>query len=711
MATAVRITRTDTRGFTEWFVDFLRSELAPYPGRGAIVARMVIAATITMILIMTFRIPSGATGPLYAFLISRESLVSTAKSAINVLIAFGLAAVFIPVGATMFASIPITHFLWEAFSIFLIFFLIRTLSNYNIASGLGLLGTSALAIWYLPGPAELNVERTLWQVLSPVIGAAVTFAVEAVFHAFNKQDELLTGVDTRLEAIETVLKDYASGTPVSRQTEHSLTQYAMTGVGMLRRMLARSSYEQLYRAQMTAVVSLIGRSVDFAAGMIHAYRAVSGEDGQLAAAMAKQVAELRKCLKTRSKPPLIEQVATISSLSLLRELEEMIVLIPRVFEGTTSLETFSAFAHVPEERNRGVFVRDAFTNPEHVRYALAGCLAGMLCYVFYVSLAWPELSTSVTTCVLTALSNIGASRQKQVLRLAGAVIGGFVFGMGAQIFVLPYIDSITGFTLLFIAVSTVAAWVGTSSSRLSYCGLQIALAFYLIHVNDPTIQTSLTIARDRALGVLLGIAMMWLVFDRLQPKTAVQEMVGTFAKNLALLADLVTVELHPGDSAAIASTRKLRDRIYANFAAVNAQADAVPFEIGSKRSMHMAARDRIRRWQAMLRTFYLLDLALVQYRAFGAIENLPEEMKTSLDFFEKSCARTLVEMAGYLETEREEGPEIHPKTISEATISAGLEKAVSGPQQENISSIVRELSGILGRMRSEILAAPLFAIE
>ncbi len=45
--------------FSDWFPDFLKKELAPYPGRGALVARIVISATLTMIIIVTFRIPGG----------------------------------------------------------------------------------------------------------------------------------------------------------------------------------------------------------------------------------------------------------------------------------------------------------------------------------------------------------------------------------------------------------------------------------------------------------------------------------------------------------------------------------------------------------------------------------------------------------------------------------------------------------------------------
>ena len=49
-------------------------------------------------------------------------------------------------------------------------------------------------------------------------------------------------------------------------------------------------------------------------------------------------------------------------------------------------------------------------------------------------------------------------------------------------------------------------------------------------------QTDLTIARDRVLGVLLGITMMWLVFERFFPRSAADEMVRIFVVNLRLMA-------------------------------------------------------------------------------------------------------------------------------------------------------------------------------
>lgn len=50
---------------------------------------------------------------------------------------------------------------------------------------------------------------------------------------------------------------------------------------------------------------------------------------------------------------------------------------------------------------------------------------------------------------------------------------------------------------------------------MSYLGLQAALAFYLIHLSEFAPQLSLSVARDRLAGILLGLLVMWLVFDHL----------------------------------------------------------------------------------------------------------------------------------------------------------------------------------------------------
>ena len=68
---------------------FIKSELAPYPGRSWLVGRMTIAATIMMLCIMTFRLPGAALGAYYTLVISRDSSHATLDSVFTILSAIG----------------------------------------------------------------------------------------------------------------------------------------------------------------------------------------------------------------------------------------------------------------------------------------------------------------------------------------------------------------------------------------------------------------------------------------------------------------------------------------------------------------------------------------------------------------------------------------------------------------------------------------------
>jgi multidrug resistance protein MdtO len=701
--------------FTDWFAEFLRQELAPFPGRGALVARMVISATLTMIILVTFRIPGGAIGALCAFILSRENLLSTAKSALFIVIAFGLGALFIPIGARMFASVPFTHFMWEGVSLFCVFFLLRTLTNFALATYLSLVVTNILSIWYLPGPAEHNVELTLWQVLGAFIGAMVTFAVEVIFHALSRRDELRDGISIRLKTIEKMLRDYASGRPVAPETVRALAQYAMVGMGAARRYIARANFTTLQRTQMSTLVSLTSRAIDFSAALSSTVPVFEPTMHRRALQLAQHIAEVTAALETKRTPDSWEpETAHIPGTPLLSELESMAALMPTAFGSEVPIDPRVQTLETPPSQNR-IFVEDAFSNPDHLRFVLGGTFAAMVCYILYVSLDWRGISTSVTTCVLTGLSNIGASRQKQVLRVAGAVLGGFVFGLGSQVFILPYIDSITGFAVLFAVVSAVAAWVATSSTRLSYAGLQIVVAYYLINLSEFSIQLSLSVSRDRAVGVLLGISMMWLVFERFYPKPAVDEMIRIFVQNLRLMAALVSESGIGADANTIALIRRQRDQVYRYFGEITAQADAVPFETGPRRAAHMAARDRIRRWQTMLRTFYLMEVPLLQFRLFGDPSLMSGEFRKIERRFIEDCHLSLNHIADEIEDQLNGKPfkgasHAHLQKFLEEISQPGEDSALLA-QEEALLRITRSIAALLDRLEDDVSSAPLYATQ
>src|SRR6185437_13680696 len=150
------------------------------------------------------------------------------------------------------------------------------------------------------------------------------------------------------------------------------------------------------------------------------------------------------------------------------------------------------------------FVDDAFANHEHFKFAVRGTLSALVCYLFYMGTGWLTFGGSLATCFLTALPNTGASRHRQLLRFAGFIIGAFVLGLGAEVLILPRIDTLLQFAMLFAFVTSIGAWVATSGPRIAYCGFQIVLAYDLVNLNRFTINTTLIPARDAILGIALG---------------------------------------------------------------------------------------------------------------------------------------------------------------------------------------------------------------
>jgi multidrug resistance protein MdtO len=289
-------------GLLRWLRELIREEISPYPGRGVMVARMVIAATLTMILVIMFRIPGGFQGALYAFLIARDDLRSTLRSGIAVAVSYTIGVSFVLTCAALFASHPNARFLWFAASMFVVFFALDTFEDFAIATGFAIILVLALPIWQMPTTAEHRVELTLWQALACGLGTVVTIAVEAVFHSLFPGNKLLHGLDDRLSAVQGLIEAYAEGQPVPNQVTNRLVKYTVVGVSGLRRILARSRYEHLHRDQLAAVVALTGRVVDLAASSGKSTCTMMEGDRERLKRFATQIATIRKSLAESNIP-------------------------------------------------------------------------------------------------------------------------------------------------------------------------------------------------------------------------------------------------------------------------------------------------------------------------------------------------------------------------------------------------------------------------
>ncbi|NYH16094.1 FUSC family protein [Paraburkholderia bryophila] len=218
-------------------------------------------------------------------------------------------------------------------------------------------------------------------------------------------------------------------------------------------------------------------------------------------------------------PPLARMVADN-----LRAAITGFAVVEAVQEGDTATSaTASASAPAPASapatpaaKPGGFFLPDAFTNPDHVRYALKTTVAALFCYLLYSQIDWPGIHTCFITVYIVSLGTTAETVEKLTLRIAGCLVGAFV-GTAAIVFVTPALTSIVGLMALVMVGAWLAAWVAFGSPRIGYAGFQIAFAFFLCVVQGAAPAFDLTVARDRTIGILLGNVVVYLVFTRVWP--------------------------------------------------------------------------------------------------------------------------------------------------------------------------------------------------
>ncbi len=583
---------------------WLKGELAPYPGRVHLVARMVIATTLVMIVCMAYRIPYAWQAATYALLVSRETSRSTIKSAATILVVTVLSTTYILLSIHLVINNPSLLFVWTIVTLFVAFFAITAQRNYLAAVAFVNTVCIAIPLWDRHLSAEANVEDMLRLCLAVLIAVAITSGVELAYQRRWPGSEILSSIVERLSAAHDLLSCYSKGCPSDPATEQKLLRLGGLGASASRRTLRRSNYSPDYVSVMAAVSGLVGRVVDLVGALMEVKVEWTAKDQSRLENIATALAGIRDAFLNQRIPARIQFDSgedPVGAAPLLGEIEQVVSLIPLV---CLSPQLSDEYAPLPDHLPQSTLLAsDAFTNREHVRFALKGCLAASTCYVIYNAIAWPGISTAVTTCLLTALSTIGASHQKQILRIAGAIVGGFGIGMGAQVFILPYVD-FTGFVVLFVFATALSSWFLTSSPRLSYFGIQVALAFYLVPAFISTVRSLAQLAKGPV-------------------SRDIRDEIGrSFA---------------------------LRETINANLDKVSAQADGVLFEFGPSRERDLQLRTYVRRWQPQLRALFLMRIALQKYRLQLPGFELPGRLRVQLEAYDDDSARLLEKMADWVE--------------------------------------------------------------
>src|SRR6267154_4920302 len=483
---------------------FLAQELAPREGRRLAVARIAAACTITVAIAMVFRIPLAAYMAYMVFLTSKDDTAATLTMAVAGTVAVTLAILFTLGIAQISLGDPAVRLPAMALMTFLAMFSVRVFALGPISFLAGFLTVTMQSIVdEVPSP-EVFTRTTLWLWVVVVVPALTVALINLLF------GPLAAAVAER--GVRKVLTDL----------EAALTRGEIAG------RLAP------WRAILVPLIEK-SRNPPAIQRLLDALVILEAYPDPIPPRERTSLSYLvRGCLRALERQSLVadarpETESTPEALAATHAFAELQRELSR-----TPVHQPAHTGHKP----RQLFVPDALSNPAHWQFALKTTIAIMIVYGVYTMLDWPGLLTSIVTVFFVALGSVGETVHKLTLRISGAIIGGLIAGLSI-VFVLPHFTDIGQLCLLTAVVALFAGWVTTSSERLSYAGMQIALAFFMGILQTYSPANDLTVLRDRVVGILLGNVVMTLVFSSLWPESAITRLRDALADALRGIAALL----------------------------------------------------------------------------------------------------------------------------------------------------------------------------
>jgi multidrug resistance protein MdtO len=513
-------------------LEVLAAELASREGRWAAVARIATGSAITVVIAMVFQIPEPTYMAYIVFLISKDDSNATVTAALGALAAATLAVLLVLGLELIDTAEPALRLPLMATATFAAMFTARTFALGPISFLAGFVIVLLQTVVDDVRSPEALTRLTLWTWVVIFVPVAVSVFVSLVFGqgAAAFIDRSIRKV---LNELETSLADgeYRKSLPGWRAQLLPLLEIARHG-----------GKEGARTSRIT--VSVIRALLDV---LVVLEALPNSLPDHLREELASRLRACRLAIESDTAPlmheflppPLQFVGASIEqSPAVIAVRSALSVLLGAI--GRPAPLSDQTEAHHSARR---LFVADAFSNPAHWQFALKTTMAVMISYATYTLLDWPGMRTAVVTCFFVALSSLGETVHKLLLRLSGAVIGGLIAGL-CIVFVLPHLTDIGQLCVLIAAVSMGAAWVATSSELLSYAGMQIAFAFFLGILQGYAPATDLTVLRDRVAGILLGNIVITIVFSSFWPQSATSGVRAALAEALRAIGEVIRRPRH-----------------------------------------------------------------------------------------------------------------------------------------------------------------------
>jgi multidrug resistance protein MdtO len=506
--------------------------LAPNAERLEFATRLALICALTTLVAEIYQTPDPALTAYVAFFLNRpERTASLILSvALSIVITVVIALIFLV--AILVADDPMRRVIAITVVSFCLLFLASASRLRPIGGTMGLIVGYALDLLGQTQTGELATRVFLYAWLFVTIPAGVSLLVNLVF-APSPRRTAGQAIADRLRLAAAVLRDAGSS------DRRELAARVRDGIAPILEQLKFAGIEK--SAPVPDLAALRHATLSTFALMSAVDALAASPEVELPSALrmklADTVEQMAQIVERGGYPVEVAlELPPGTNLSpLARE------LLASIRDSVTRFTEPDAAPQPPSEKKGGFWAEDAFTNPEHVQYALKTTAAAVFCYVLYSLLDWPGIHTCFITCYIVAQTTAAESVEKLSLRIVGCLIGAAA-GLAAIVFLVPDLTSIGGLMIAVFMGGWAAAYVAGGSPRISYAGFQIAFAFFLCIIQGSGPAFDLTVARDRIIGIIIGNLVTYFIFVHLWPVTISRRVDASLAGAFRQLAKMTAAK-------------------------------------------------------------------------------------------------------------------------------------------------------------------------
>lgn len=531
----------DMLGRRPGFFDFLKSELAPFPGRLNVTMRSMLTSVIVIVISMTLQVPELALSLLVVFYVTQSNIVMTRLVGLLFIVGSTLAIGTSIVLLKLTFDYPLIRILVASVLFFGSVYLMRVLKIGIVFFIVAIVVIYVQSFVDRTDQAEILIRAVLWVWVAVNYPIVLALLINTWLLPAEPARQLRAELIRQLDATDTRLADLIDPrTPTEAVTiEHAL-RGAVTLQKLLKFATMRGDVRPEGRARALVMIATVSRiyraasrlpeSVALASAQMAIVRYVraeclalrhaieqatpyrtapveqpSGGDSTGAHAEAHVGAHDSAQADAQSHGSANRMIEVNAATQADGQLEAVAEIARALHAVGEAPRTEAAPAPAPAPAKEPFIAPDAWQNPAYARFSLKTLLAVLICYVFYNAADWQGAHTIMLTCLIVALPSLGASTQRAMLRITGAAIGSVV-GLLLVVFVIPHLDDIAGLLLAVAPVIAGAAWIAAGSERISYAGVQILFTPSLALFEHFGPSFDLTEIRDRMVAIALGVA-------------------------------------------------------------------------------------------------------------------------------------------------------------------------------------------------------------